>query len=206
MPAQLIKTLSQQLAAHANGQRRRRPFRFGRIGRIAAQAGNAVHPVVQVIIGFQFGVGQRPVVGHAILGFEAEVGGMKAGEVGSPMDRAAAHGVIHQGGNGRFRLPHRIILRQAAQVGIGIKVGLPMQLGRRIAGVKGIQRHPAALFQADHFDAGLGQAPTESAPGGAGADDQNIGQVVSVSHSALPVATRGFPGISAGFATARPGG
>ena len=193
VPAQPVKTLGQQLAAHANGQRRRGPFRFGRISRVAAQAGNAVHPVVQVIIGFQFGVGQRPVVSHAVLGFEAEVGGMKAGKVGTPMDGAAAHGVIHQGGNGRFRLPHRIVLRQAAQVGIGVKVGLPMPLGVGFTGVKSIQRHPAALLQADHLDAGLRQAPTESAPGCPGPDDQNIGYVVSVSHSALPVATREFP-------------
>ena len=162
-----------------------------------------MHPVVQVIIGFQFGVGQRPVVGHAVLGFEAEIGGMKAGKVGTPMDGAAAHGVIHQGGNGRFRLPHRIVLRQAAQVGIGIKVGLPMPLGVGFAGVKSVQRHPAALLQADHLDAGLRQAPTESAPGCPGSDDQNIGYVVSVSHSALPVATREFPVILTGSATVR---
>ena len=80
MPAQLVEGVGQQFAALADGQGRRGPVGLGRVGRVAAQAGDAVHPVVQVVVGFQFGVGHGPVVGHAVLGLEDKVGGMEAGK------------------------------------------------------------------------------------------------------------------------------
>ena len=185
MPTQLVKPLGQQLPAHADGQRRAGPFRLRGIRRVAAQPGNSVHYIVQVIIGFQLGISHRPVISHPVLRLQPKVRRMKAGKVGTPMDCAASHGVIHQRRDWRFLLPHRVILRQAAQVGIGVKVRLPMQLGVRLLGGKGVQWYPAALLQAHHLNARLRQAPGKSRPGSPGSNNQNIRHFFSLSHSAL---------------------
>ena len=187
VPAQLVEGAGQLLAARADGQRRRGPGRLGRIGRVALQTADAVGAVVLVVVGFQLEVVHGPVVGHAVQGLEAEVGRMKPGKVGTPVDGAAAHGVVHIGSDGRVVLVDRIVLRQPAEVGVGMEVGLPVQLRLGLADRKGVQRHPAALFQTNHPDPGLGQAPGEGPAGSAGADDENVGDVVFAAHGNAPV-------------------
>ena len=107
---------------------------------------------------------------------------MEAGEVGSPVDGAAAHRVVHIRGDGGIVLVDGVVLGQAAEVGVGVKVGLPVQLRLRFADRKGVLRHPAALLQADYLDAGLSETPGKSAAGSAGADDQNVSDVALIAH------------------------
>ena len=185
VPAQFVEGLAQEFAAPADGQRRRGTGGLGRIGRVALQPADAVHPVVLVVVRFQLKVVHRPVVGHAVQRPQAEVGGMEAGEMGAPVDGAAAYGVVHIGRNGGVILVDGIVLRQAAEVGVGVEVGLPVQLGLGFTDREGVERHPAALFQTDDLDAGLGEAPGKSAAGGAGADDENVGDVAVIAHRLL---------------------
>ena len=107
---------------------------------------------------------------------------MEPGEVGTPVDGAAAHRVVHVRRDGGVILVYRIVLRQPAEIGVGMEVGLPVQLCLRLVYRKGVQRHPAALLQAHHLDPGLGQAPRESSAGSAGPDDQDVGNVVLAAH------------------------
>ena len=161
VPAELLKASDHGVAKRAKRNRRYLPERLGRIRRVTGNTGHADHPVVEVVERLELRIGQGPVVGHAIERAHPEVGGVKTREVGTPVDGAAAHGVIHQRGDGRCRVVHRIVRRQAPEVGVGMEgtlaVQFPIVESRRVG--PGIE--PLPLLQAHDVDPRLTQAPGE---------------------------------------------
>ena len=103
MPAEPVEAARDALAVGPERQRRHRPRRARRIGRIAGDAG-ASHPgIVQIVVRLEVGIGDRPVVGHAVEAPDPEVGRVKARRMCGPMDGAAADRVEHQRRDRRTR-------------------------------------------------------------------------------------------------------
>ena len=90
--------------------------------------GHAHHAVVEVEEGLERGVVDGPVVGHAVEAPHAKVRGAEAREVGAPVDRAPAHGAVHQRRDRRPRVVDRIVLGQPPHVRLGAPVGVAVEL------------------------------------------------------------------------------
>ena len=107
VPAEPVEGGSHPVGA-PEGADRRHGARLARwITRIAVEAGDADDAVVLLVIGGQILVGDRPVVGDAVEGFDLEVGGAEAREVRAPQDGGAPDRVVEQRLDGRFRIVDR---------------------------------------------------------------------------------------------------
>ena len=178
VPAQFVERSGHRLAVGAQRQRGHGPLRPRWIRRIAGDAGTTHHAVIQVVPRLELFVGEWPVVGYPVKGLDPEVGRVKPGRVRGPVDRAAAHGVVHERSDVRLAVVDRIVFRQAANVGIDIPrcagLQLPVVTGRRVV----FRPQPRPLLQDDHFEAVLGQPPGRRAAGRPGANDQHIDRAI----------------------------
>ena len=149
-----------------------------RIGGIAGQAGDADIAVVFGEIGVEPGIVDRPVVGDAVEGPDAEVGGVETGEMRGIENRAAADGVEVGDRYGRVVVVDRIVRGAVAEVGTDRVIAslqhFPVAPVARIFG--GI--HPVALFHAHDAHSGFGEAPRDGGAGRARAYDQDINDIV----------------------------
>jgi hypothetical protein len=173
VPAEAVEAGRDQGAVVADRERRRRALGAGWLARVASQAGHAEDAVVELVVWLQLGVVERPVVADAVERAGAEVRGVEAREVAAPDDRAPADAAVHQRRDRGGGVVERVVLAPAADVRVGAEVGQPAQLPVRLEGCLGLE--PAALLEAGDPEAGLGQAPGDRGPGGAGADDQDVG-------------------------------
>ena len=184
--------------------RRRLPRRLRRVRGVAGDAGHAHHPVVQIEVGLERRIVDRPVVGHAVETPHAEVRGAEARKVRAPVDRAAAHRVVHQRRDRRPRVVDRIVLGEPSHVGLGIPVGVAMQLPVSRPVRIGARVDPVPLLQAHDADAGARKHPDDGRAGGASADHEHVGPIVS-GHARLSQ-TGSLPGrCGNGQAGSRPG-
>ena len=150
----------------------------GWICRIAGQAGYADIAVVFGEIGFEQGIVDWPVVGDAVERPDPEVRRVKTREMRRVENRAAANGVEIGDRDGRVDVVDRIVRGAVAKVGADRVVPplqhFPVATGAWVLG--GI--HPVALFHAHDAHPGFGEAPRDGGAGCAGADDQDIDDIV----------------------------
>ena len=178
MPAELVESSGHDPAGVTERERRGLALGLRRVSGVTRHAGDAHDAVVGVEVRLEVVVCQRPVVGDAVEGLGTEVGRVKAREVGAPVDRAAADGIVHQGRDCGVGIVDGIVFGKSPDVGIGVEVrlavGLPVHLCGRVLG--GIE--PASLLQAQDIESILRQAPCERGPGCAGSDYQDINPIV----------------------------
>ena len=158
----------------SSGDRRRLAGGLRRIGRIARDPGHAHHAVVEIEEGLERRVVDGPVIRHAVEAPHAKVGGAQAWEMRAPVDRAPAHGVVHQRRDRRGRVVDRVILGEPAHVGLGAPVGVPTQLPVRLPVRIGLGIDPVALLEAGDADAGAGEHPGDGGARRAGADHEHV--------------------------------
>ena len=175
VPAQPCVRASDLEPARADGQRRqRRVLAAGRIGRVAAHAGDAELAVGPLVVRPQLGVVERPVVGDAVERADPEVGRQHARPGAGEDEHRAADGRVHEGRDLGVRLVDGVVLGQAADVRAGRPLlahgQLPVELRAAVLGLV----VPVALLQADDPEARLGEPAGDDAAGGACADDEDI--------------------------------
>ena len=111
-------------------------------------------------------------------GPDPEVGRMEAGEVGAPVDGASADRVVHQRLDRGGVVVDWVVLGQSPDVGIGVEVGLLVDLPVVVSSgvLSGVE--PSALIEACDIEAGLGQTPGEGGSRSPRADDEDVYSVV----------------------------
>jgi hypothetical protein len=182
MPAERIEAARRRGAEPAQRQRRHAARFLRRIGGIARQAGHAERLVIQIVIGLEIEIGERPIVAHAVERAGLEVRRMQARKMRRPIDGRAADPVPHQRLEGRSGIIDRIIGRRAVAAGLQPQIGrcrpgperqaLPIgPLRRKIAAVE-----PIAALEAENAEVrrAPGEAPRERRAAQARADDRHI--------------------------------
>ena len=178
MPAEPVEAARDALAVGPERQRRHRPRRARRICRIAGDAG-ASHPgIVQIVVRLEVGIGDRPVVGHAVEAPDLEVRRVKARRVCGPVDGAAADRVEHQRRDVGLAVVHRIVLGQAADIRVEAEARGSAEFPVCEAGRVLLRLLPSALLEAQNAEPGIREPPGHRRAGGTGADDQNVDECV----------------------------
>ena len=177
VPTEFVETAG-DLFAHATHRHMGKRRVVRRIGRIAGQAGDADVAVVFGEKGVEQGVVDWPVVGDAVEGLDAEVGGVETGKMRGVENRAAADGVEVGDRDGRVVVVDRIVRRAVAEVGTDRVIPslqhFPVAPVARVFG--GI--HPVALFHAHDAHPGFGEAPRDGGAGRTRAYNQDINDIV----------------------------
>ena len=177
VPAKLVHRLGITRAGLAERQRRHRRT-AGRIGRIAGEAGDAHHAVVLGKERLQRRVIDRPVIGDAVQRPHAKIRRVHPREMRREHDGAAADRVEVGDLHRRVVVVDRIVGRPPPPVRADVEIAVsPRFPVPPVAWEVGLL-HPIALFQAQDLHARLGQAPGHRRTGRAGADDQDIDDLV----------------------------
>ena len=90
--------------------------------------------------------------------------GCRRGEVGVPVDGASTDRVVHQGLDRRGIVVDWVVLWQAPDVGIGVEVGLPVDLPVVVSSGVLLGVEPSALIEACDIEAGPARLQEKAAP------------------------------------------
>ena len=96
MPAQRIEAARRRFSQAAERQRRHGARRLRRIGGIAGHAAHAHRRVVEIVIGLEIEVIERPIVADAVQRLRAEIRRMQPRKMRRPIDAGTADAAPHQ--------------------------------------------------------------------------------------------------------------
>lgn len=177
VPAQRVHARGRPAARLAQGVRGQRVVESLRVGGIAAEAGDADEPVHPVVVRGEVGVGDGPVVAHAVEAADGEVGRQQTRPLGAVEEAGAADRVVHDRRHVRVGQVQRVVRRQIADVRVVGPLVLDQQLPLGVVDRVVRRVDPVALLQADHAETACGQRVRDDPAGGPGADDENVGHV-----------------------------
>ena len=182
VPAERIEAARRRGAQPAQRQRRHAARFLRRIGGIARQPRDPEGVVVEIVIGLEIEIGERPVVPHSIEGSGLEIRRMQAREMRGPVDGRAADPVPHQRLESGAGIVDRIIGGDSVAAGLEPQIGrcrpraqgqaLPVRLlCRKVAAIE-----PVATLEARDAQPrrAAGKAPRERSAAQARSDDRHI--------------------------------
>src|ERR1700722_11247956 len=187
MPSELIKAPANGFTEDSNWNNRSRPWRSRWIGRVSIQARDAPIQVIPVIVGLQFLIRNRPIIGDPVQCPRSEVRRVHAREMSGPVVGTPAHRIEHQHGwRGCASFCYWIILPALANVGAEVKCA-PAGLSFPVRKGGGIIRrfNPAPLFQAHHFCAKIGQTLCNNSACGPRANYKDVNFVIRHCYASL---------------------